>query len=356
MGWAAASIGTRHTTTPRRGHFIHYSEPIEPVAVTSLPRVCAYLPPLAGWAYRCAMDHQAELRGFLTTRRARISPAEAGLTPFPGLRRVPGMRREEVAYLAGISVDYYTRLERGRVTGISEEILDAVSRALCLNATEHDHLLGLVHAMRPATPRQVSRANKRAPDRDDLLNQRVVDAINTPAYIQNSRLDVLAANPIWWKTFPHAEQYLARGEAKHFNQLRFNLLDPRAQDFYLDWEGAIRSGVGLLRDSAGRYRDDTELFTLIGELSSKSELFRALWASHDVFDYRRASKHMRHPLVGELHFVSQKFTADDAGNSATNLVIYTFEPGSPTDDAMRILANWATSEDTLAVTDADRVD
>ncbi|MDT0317862.1 helix-turn-helix domain-containing protein [Streptomyces millisiae] len=283
------------------------------------------------------MDHQAELRGFLTTRRARISPEEAGMTPFPGIRRVPGMRREEVAYLAGISVDYYTRLERGRVAGISDEVLDAVSRALRLDNVEHDHLFALVRALRPADAR-TARPTRRAVTEPDVLLQRVLDAIDAPAAVQNARLDIVAANRLGWALYPHAEQWLARGEGKPFNHLRFQLLDPRAQDFYQDWELAVRNSVAVLREAAGRDRADEELFALIGELSAKSKLFRTLWASHDVLRYRRGPKRYRHPLVGELVFESQTFAV--GGAEELSLVVYTVEPGSPTADALEILGTW----------------
>ncbi|MFJ7998415.1 helix-turn-helix transcriptional regulator [Streptomyces sp. NPDC096310] len=284
------------------------------------------------------MDYQAELRGFLITRRARITPEEAGMTPFPGMRRVAGMRREEVAYLAGISVDYYTRLERGRVAGISDEILDAVSRALRLDEVEHDHLVSLVRALRPAGPR-AARPKRPAAAGQEVLLQRVVDAIGVPAVVQDAHLDVVAANRLGWALYPHAEQYLARGEGKRFNHLRFQLLDPRAQDFYLDWELAVRNGVAVLREAAGRDdRADEELFALIGELSAKSERFRTLWASHDVLRYRRGPKRYRHPLVGEVVFESQSFTV--AGDPALSLVVYTAAPGSPTADALQILRTW----------------
>jgi transcriptional regulator with XRE-family HTH domain len=297
------------------------------------------------------MDDQAELRGFLTTRRARLSPKDAGIPPFPGFRRVPGLRREEVAYLAGISVDYYTRLERGRVHGISEDILDAVSRALQLNEVEHDHLISLVQALRPASPRP-PRAPAAKSSEVDVTLQRAVNAVTVPAFIQNSRLDIVAANRIGWKLFPHAEQHLARGDGSRFNMMRFQLLDPRAQDFYLDWEAAVRNGVALLREAAGRDRDDTALFTLIGELSAKSAFFRTQWASHDVLRYRRARKRYRHPLVGEVTFESQSFTIAGTEN---HMSIYTVEPGSPTEDALRILDTW-TADQPTAVTAVSKTD
>jgi transcriptional regulator with XRE-family HTH domain len=290
------------------------------------------------------MDDQAEIRGFLTTRRARISPEEAGITPFPGMRRVAGMRREEVAYLAGISVDYYTRLERGKIAGISKEILDAVARALRLDEVEHDHLLSLVQALRPVPSRQ-SRQKPPAMEELDVPLQRAVDSVTVPAFVQNNRLDIIAANRIGWKLFPHAEQYLARGEGRPFNLMRFQLLDPRAQDFYLDWELAVRNGVALLREAAGRDRDDPDLFTLIGELSAKSELFRTQWAAHDVLRYRRGQKRYQHPLVGQLVFNSQSFAITGTGTGG-DLLIYTVEPGSPTEDALHILGNWAVEDAT----------
>ncbi|UXN32738.1 helix-turn-helix transcriptional regulator [Glutamicibacter sp. M10] len=299
------------------------------------------------------MDQQAELRSFLTTRRARTTPEEAGMQPFPGTRRVAGMRREEVAYLAGISVDYYTRLERGRVTGISEEILEAVSRALKLNEVEHEHLFSLVRALRPRSSWPPRTKPAATTQHEDIL-QRIVDAIDVPAFIQNPRLDVVASNPIGWKLFPYAQQYLDRGEKRRFNHMRFQLLDPRAQDFYVDWEGSIRGGVALLRQAAGRDREDQELFTLIGELSAKSELFRTLWASHDVQKYHRATKRLRHPLVGQLVFDSQSLTVD--GGSGYNLVIYTVEPGSPTHDALQILNNWSTQEETSLALDEQQAE
>lgn len=264
------------------------------------------------------------------------------MTPFPGMRRVTGMRREEVAFLAGISVDYYTRLERGRVHGISEEILEAVSRALRLDDVEHEHLLSLVEALRPATTRQVRRPKQESMAEQDVLLHRVLDAIDVPAIIQRSRLDVVAANRIGWELYPQAKQYLTRGEGKPFNHLRFQLLDPRAQDFYLDWELAVRNGVAVLREAAGRDRADEELFALIGELSAKSELFRTLWASHDVLRYRRGPKRYRHPVVGELALDSQSFTV--AGDETLSLVVYTAEPGSPTADALEILGNWTAAQ------------
>jgi hypothetical protein len=178
----------------------------------------------------------------------------------------------------------------------------------------------------------------------------VVDAMDVPALILNSRFDIVTANRLGWEVYPHAKQYLARGDGKRFNYLRFQLLDPRAQDFYLDWELAVRNGVALLREAAGRDSTDEELHALIGELSAKSELFRTLWASHNVLRYRRGKKRYRHPLVGELIFESQSFTV--AGDAALSLFVYTMEPDSPTADALRILGNWTTDQESAATPSA----
>ncbi|UVY83069.1 helix-turn-helix transcriptional regulator [Brachybacterium sp. NBEC-018] len=284
------------------------------------------------------MDHQEELRGFLISRRARLTPEDAGMTPFPGIRRVAGMRREEVAYLAGISVDYHTRLERGRVQGISEEILVAVSRALRLDDVEHEHLLRLVQALRPQSARRAPARRPSAPEGDGFL-QRVVDEIDAPAFVQNSRLDIVAANRIGWKLFPHAEQHIALGDGTRFNAMRFQVLDPRAKDFYVDWDLAVRNGTAVLHEAAGRQQGDKVLFALIGELSARSEHFRSLWASHDVLRYRRSPKRYHHPLVGDVVVDSQSFTVDK--DPDLSLLVYKVEPDSPTADAMAILGGWA---------------
>lgn len=291
------------------------------------------------------MDYQAEIRGFLTTRRARITPEEAGMNPFPGMRRVPGLRREEVAYLAGISVDYYTRLERGRLHGISDEILSAVSRALRLDDVEHEHFFRLAHALRPGGSRLI-KPRRPSTEGQDAILERVLDAIDVPATIQNTRLDIVAANRMGWELYPHAKQYVAQNTGELFNLVRFQFLDPRAPDFYRDWDLAVRNGAALLREAAGRDCADNSLFALIGELSAKSELFRTIWGSHDVLRYRWGQKRYRHPLVGDLVFESQSFAV--AGNPALNLVVYTASPDSPTADALKILGNWTNEQDTAA--------
>ncbi|MFF5078594.1 helix-turn-helix transcriptional regulator [Actinoplanes sp. NPDC000266] len=271
------------------------------------------------------MDFPAELRGFLTTRRARLTPDQAGVPKFSGVRRVPGLRREEVAHLAGVSVDYYTRLERGRVAGASREVLDAVARALRLGEDERDHFLSLVAAIQRTRP---ERPAGRPVVRPEL--RRVLDALATPAFIQNDRLDFLYANRLGRAVFS-----LQPGEP--FNTLRFQLLDPRARDFYLDWEGATHNGVAVLRASAGRDPGDQHIARLVDELSARSDYFRALWASHDVLRYRRGAKRYRHPLAGELTFDYESFRVND--DPALTMLVYTAEPGSRTARALTFLAS-----------------
>ena len=260
------------------------------------------------------MDHPAELRGFLTTRRARITPEEAGIKPFPRMRRVPGMRREEVAYLAGVSVDYYTRLERGRVQGISAEVLDAVSRALRLDEVEHEHLLGLVHALRPAG-RRSARPRRQSLAEQDVLLQRVLDAIDVPDVVLNARLDVVLANRLGWKLHPHAEQYVARGEGKRFNHLRFQLLDPRAQDFHLDWGLAVR----MESPSCARQRDEMAP-TRGGSRSSASCRPRASSSAPVGFPRRAAvparAEALPAPAGREVFSESQSFRSPGTTSSA----------------------------------------
>ncbi|MER8062772.1 MULTISPECIES: helix-turn-helix transcriptional regulator [unclassified Streptomyces] len=272
-----------------------------------------------------------ELRDFLRSRRARISPDEVGLGPHAGRRRVPGLRREEVAQLAGVSVDYYVRLERGRTPNISAAVLDAVARALRLDPTERAHLFALAKPKpgsarrRPAPPQRV---------RSGLL--RALDALTaTPAMILGHRLDVLAANPLAkalytdFDALPHRDRNLAR----------FIFLDPTAHDILADWEIAARGTVAALRLYAGRHPHDPRLAELVGELSVRDEDFRQWWAEHDVLQYTHGTKLYRHPLAGELILEYESLTLPDDPDQA--LYLYTAEPDSPSDHALRLLASWS---------------
>jgi len=221
------------------------------------------------------MDTRNEIREFLTSRRAKITPEQAGLRTYGGNRRVPGLRREEVALLAGVSVDYYTRLERGNASGVSESVLEALVRALQLDEPERAHLFDLARAA-GSTPR---RRRRPAPQRVRPSVQRVLDAMTAaPAFVRNGRMDILAANRLG-----HAF-YSQHFDSPHqpANSARFIFLDPRAVDFYVDWEQVATDAVAILRSEAGRDPYDRGLSDLVGELSTRSETFRTRWAAHNV--------------------------------------------------------------------------
>lgn len=282
---------------------------------------------LAGYAR--VVDARSELREFLTSRRARLTPDVAGLPVYGGSRRVPGLRREEVALLAGVSVDYYTRLERGNAAGVSESVLEAIARALRLDDVERSHLFDLARAGRTTQRR-------RRPQRIRPAVQRMLDAMTgVPAFVRNGRLDVLAANQLG-RAF-----YSQHFDSPHqpVNSARFAFLDTRAQSFYLDWEGVARDMVAVLHAEAGRDPYDRELSDLVGELSTRSEAFRALWATHNVRRHDTGVKAVRHPLVGEVTFTyeSMELVADPG----LTMFVYTTEPGSKSEEAMNLLASWA---------------
>ena len=267
-----------------------------------------------------------ELREFLRSRRARISPAEAGLLLQPGSRRVPGLRREEVAQLAGVSVDYYVRLERGRAINASEPVLDALARALLLNDTERGHLFALA---RPAgTGRRPLPAQRVRPGLYRVLGS----LTDVPATILGRRLDVLATNRLAaalitdFGALPHRER----------NMARYMFLDGAARLLYADWEAAARSVVAALHLYAGRHRDDPQLAELVGELSERDADFRRWWADHDVFRHAHGSKRLHHPLVGELTLDYEALTV--AGDPEQTLGLHTAEPDSPSEHALRLLA------------------
>ncbi|MDO5366835.1 helix-turn-helix domain-containing protein [Kocuria sp.] len=281
------------------------------------------------------MDSHNDIREFLMSRRARLTPEQAGLPDFGGRRRVKGLRREEVALMAGISVEYYTRLERGNATGVSETVLDGISRALQLDDTEHAHLHNLIRA---ATPSPAA-ARRRSPTRAGQIPpgvRQMIDAMKDVAVvIQNGRLDIVAANTLGQALY--SEMYVQPLRPPNFG--RFVFLDPRSQDFYLDWGDSARQTVALLRREAGRTPHDRTLSHLIGELATRSDTFRTLWASHNVREHRTGRKAIHHPLVGDmaLSFEGLQIT------SATGLLmlVYTTEPGSASQDKLQLLANWA---------------
>jgi transcriptional regulator with XRE-family HTH domain len=272
-----------------------------------------------------------EIREFLTTRRARITPQQAGLRSYGTRRRVSGLRREEVAMLAGISVEYYTQLERGGVTGVSEDVLDAVARALQLDEVERMHLIDLVRA---AKQRPTKR--RRAPERLRPGVQQLLDSMtDAAAFVRNSRLDILSANRLGYALYSEAFSNPDRPA----NLARFVFLDPRARDFYVDWDGIADAGAGSLRAAAGRDPYDRDLTTLVGELSMRSDDFRERWAAHDVRQYQAGTQSFRHPLVGELTLAYEALEL--AADVDQILVAYTAAPNSPSLAALRRLSNWA---------------
>jgi transcriptional regulator with XRE-family HTH domain len=281
------------------------------------------------------MDSRNEIRDFLISRRARITPEQAGLPAYGGNRRVSGLRREEVAMLAGVSVDYYIRLERGNARGVSDSVLENLVRALHLDDAERAHLYDLVRAANTG-----ARPPRPAKQQVRPTVQRLLDAMTmAPAYVRNGRLDILAANRLGRAVFAPVFD----SPAKPVNVARFLFLDPVGPVFYHGWDRHASDTVALLRGEAGRNPTDRALSDLIGELSTRSEIFRTLWADHNVRQHRAGVKHFHHPVVGDisLAYESMELVAD------TGLVLngYSAEPGSPSQDALNLLASWAATAD-----------
>ena len=287
------------------------------------------------------MDNRSDIRDFLTSRRARLTPEQAGLLPGGGRRRVAGLRREEVAVLAGVSTDWYTRLEKGHIAGVSEDVLEAVARALQLDEAERVYLFDLARAARPTrTPRRRSKAQ--IPPRVQwMLDSMTASA----AFVGNGRLDIVATNTLGWAL--HSPMFDDARRPANF--ARFQFLDPQARDYYDDWESAATITVALLRAEAGRHPQDTQLRELVGELSTVSDEFRTRWAAHDVRIHHAGAKQFRHPVVGALELVYHSLDLPGPDGEVLRLTIYTAEPGSPSEDGLKLLASWAaTSSDTVA--------
>jgi transcriptional regulator with XRE-family HTH domain len=278
-----------------------------------------------------ALDRRAELSEFLRTRRARLKPEDVGLPDFGRHRRVPGLRREELAQLAGVSVAYYTRLEQGNGRNVSAEVLDAISRALRLTDAEHAHL---THLAKPKQHKK-KQAGRTQQVRGALLQ--LLDSIDgVPAYISGRRSDILAWNRMAaalfgdWAELPPQDR----------NWARMVFLRPEYRDLFREWESKATDIVSYLRMDAGCHPDDPRLSALVGELSVKSEEFRRLWATHDVKEKGYGVKHFRHPLVGDLSLSFESFRLSD--DSEQMLITYHAEPGSTSAEALRLLASWGT--------------
>jgi transcriptional regulator with XRE-family HTH domain len=282
------------------------------------------------------VETKQEIREFLTSRRARITPEQAGLHSY-GSRRVPGLRREEVAVLAGVSAPYYTRLERGDMNGASESVLEALARALQLDDAERAHLFDLARAAQP-TPVPPRRRQAKQRVRPEV--QWTLDAITgAAAFVGNERLDLLADNQLGRALF--SELYAA--PVRPVNTARFVFLDPRAEAFFGDWDRVAGESVAILRSAAGRDPYNRELSDLVGELATQSEAFRTRWAAHNVRFHNTGVKHLNHPVVGELHLTFNRL--DLAADSGLTIFTYTAEPGSRSDEALKLLGSWTATVD-----------
>jgi len=278
------------------------------------------------------MEDRDGIREFLASRRARITPDQAGLPVYGTNRRVEGLRREEVALLAGISVEYYTRLERGNTNGVSDDVLEGIARALQLDEAERAHLFDLVRATLTRTPRRRPTQERVRPG-----VQQILDSITAPAYVRNERLDILAANRLGEALYSPVFDLSSRP----INFARFLFLSPEASEFFVDWDTIAHDAVAILRSAAGRNPYDKRLSDLIGELSTRSDEFRVRWGAHNVKFHRTGTKRFHHPVVGEvtLHFEALELAADPG----QRLNVYTAEPGSPSHDALDLLASWITT-------------
>lgn len=276
-----------------------------------------------------SLDRRAELSEFLRTRRARLKPEDVGLPDFGRHRRVPGLRREELAQLAGVSVAYYTRLEQGNGRNVSAEVLDAIARALRLSDAEHSHLTHL------AKPKQHKKKPAKRTEQVRPALRQLLDSIDgVPAYVSGRRSDILAWNRMAAAVFGDWSEL----PAQERNWARLVFLKPEYRDLFVEWDQKASDMVAFLRMDAGRHADDPRLSALVGELSLKSEEFRRLWANHDVKEKSYGVKRLRHPLVGELTLNFESFRLSDGTEQV--LITYHAEPGSPSAEALRLLASW----------------
>jgi transcriptional regulator with XRE-family HTH domain len=273
-----------------------------------------------------------DIAEFLTSRRANVTPEQVGLTSY-GSRRVKGLRREEVASLAGVSVEYYKRLERGQASGVSDGVLEALARALRLDDAERSHLYDLARAANPVVP------TRRRPSQQRVrpVVQRMVDAMTTPAIVRTSRVDYVYANTLGRALY--APLFESREQPP--NSARFTFLDPAAQDFYVDWERTAKDLVAHLRSEAGRNPFDKEFSNLIGELSTRSDEFRTWWAAHNVRYHQTGVKRLRHPIVGELELFYE--VLELSADSGLTISVYAAEPGSRSEQGLDLLASWIAS-------------
>ncbi|MET0954581.1 MAG: helix-turn-helix transcriptional regulator [Cryobacterium sp.] len=281
-------------------------------------------------------ETRAEIREFLSSRRARITPEQAGLPVYGGNRRVAGLRREEVAMLSGVSVDYYVRLERGNLAGASDSVLDALARTLLLDEAEREYLFNLARAAGPAPKRPQRPASSVRPAVLQVL-EAVSDA---PAWVRNGRHDILAANKMGRALYSPVFD----DPRRPVNTTRFTYLNPAAREFWRDYDQIANDAAAMLRLEAGRNPHDSGLIKLVGELSTQSELFRERWASRDVVHHRSGVKRIHHPVVGDLDLNFESMELPSEPGLVMN--VYTAAAGSPTADALKVLASWAATQET----------
>jgi transcriptional regulator with XRE-family HTH domain len=280
-------------------------------------------------------DQRAEIREFLTSRRARLTPEQAGLPAYGGNRRVAGLRREEVAMLSGVSVDYYVRLERGNLAGASESVLDSLAGTLQLDEAERQHLYDLARSAGPAVKR---RAKSVAAVRPAV--RQVLDAITgSPAWVRNGRHDILAANVLARALYSPVFD----DPRRPVNTTRFAYLNPAAREFWRDYDQITHDAAAMLRMEAGRNPHDPELIRLVGELSTQSALFRERWASRDVKFHRSGTKRLHHPVVGDLDLDYESMDLPSEPGLVLN--VYTAPAKSPSADALALLASWAATNE-----------
>jgi transcriptional regulator with XRE-family HTH domain len=281
------------------------------------------------------MDNRTDVREFLMSRRAKVTPDEAGVLGGTN-RRVPGLRRSEVASLAGVSVEYYAKLERGAIGGASASVLDALARALQLDDTERAHLFDLARAADgiPSSGRARRRATRSSTPRPSL--QWALSAITDGvAFVRDQRQDLLATNALGRAFY---SPVIGDG-GRTPNLARFQFLDPAARDFYPDWDLFAEMCVAIMRTEAGRDPHDAGLQDLVGELSTRSETFRRLWGAHDVRTHGAGTKRFHHPVVGELTLAYEELAI--TAEPGQVLMVYTAEPGSSSAERLRLLASWA---------------
>ncbi|MCF1593360.1 helix-turn-helix transcriptional regulator [Streptomyces muensis] len=289
-------------------------------------------------------DNRTEIRDFLASRRAKITPEEVGL-PTSGRRRVPGLRREEVAVLAGVSTEWYTRLEKGHISGVSEDVVEAVAQALQLDEDERTYLFDLARAAKPAHRTPTRRRDVPVPPRIQWMLDSMTMA---SASVQNGRQDVVANNPLARALFAPLFDSGTTDKRGRPNFARYIFLDPGSQHFFVDWDRAAGTTTALLRAEAGREPHDKALRDLIGDLSTLSPDFRARWAAHDVRIQHNGVKKLRHPEVGPLELVYHSLPLPLSDRAVHDLSIYTAEPGTPSEDRLKLLTSLAAAQPAAA--------